>query len=123
MSGPARLGWSAWYAPSTKVAEQLLERASPTGLLALAVAAGMGAEALFRGLLQTAIGERLGPIAAVGLVGALVGAVHAAFALTGSLFIPLIVHAAYDFAALLTFRHRIARNRRDTQPGNGRAGL
>lgn len=125
-----------------QVAEHLLQRTSPTGLLALAVAAGTGEEALFRGVLQTAVGERLGPIAAVGLVGALFGAVHsislgyalvatlmglylgAAFALTGNLFIPLIVHAAYDFAALLTSRRRIgARARRDTQPGNGRAGL
>ncbi len=72
--------WSLPLFPAGLAAEAALlglARISVAGLLALAVAAGVGEEALFRGLLQTALGERLGPVAAVGLVGALFGAAHA----------------------------------------------
>jgi membrane protease YdiL (CAAX protease family) len=125
-----------------QLAEHLLERASPLGLLALAVAAGAGEEALFRGVLQTAVQTPLGPVAAVGLVGALFGAVHAIsiayaliaagmgvylgtiFAATGNLLIPVIVHASYDLVALLVFRRRIkARKRRAEIPEHGETGL
>ena len=97
---------------------------SPGRLAVVAVLAGLGEEAFFRGVLQTAIGEAAGPgvgwLAASLLFGAahLVSRAYAAFATlfglyfgglylwSGNLLVPVAAHAAYDFILLLYLRRR-----------------
>ena len=88
--------------------------------LALGVAAGLGEEMLFRGVLQNELGIRLGSdYLAVGIASIIFGALHAVTPLyaglaglasvyfgwlylaTGNLAIPIVTHAFYDWAALL----------------------
>lgn len=85
----------------------------------IAVTAGVAEEVLFRGVLQNAVSElstpALGLIVAsvvfglahfvsplyaalAGLIGAYLGTLWLS---TGNLFVPIVVHAAYDFVALL----------------------
>jgi uncharacterized protein len=131
-----------WAVRLTRIVDQvgatLLETAGPISLLLLALAAGVAEETLFRGVLQAAAQAHVGTLAAVILVGALFGTVHmislayaliatgmglylgAMLAVTGNLFIPIVVHAAYDFAALLFFRHRM-QARASATPGAGAA--
>lgn len=87
-------------------------------LALVAVMAGLGEEALFRGVIQTALLPHLGPWAAVGvtavlfglahflsptyavlaaLVGGYLGWLHLA---SGNLLVPIVTHALYDFVAL-----------------------
>ncbi len=94
---------------------------SPISLPAIAllsVAAGLGEELLFRGLIQTALSERLGLVAALlttSLVFALLHAVTRAyafyafllslylgvlFAAAGSIAAPIVTHAVYDAVLL-----------------------
>ncbi len=101
----------------------LFSDASLIGLLLLSLAAGLGEEVLFRGVLQDWfarwLGGDLGPWAALLLVSMLFGcchwlnAVYAVFAflvglylgmvywLSGSLLSAVVAHAAYDFVALV----------------------
>ncbi|OEU09927.1 Abi-domain-containing protein, partial [Fragilariopsis cylindrus CCMP1102] len=88
--------------------------------LALGVAAGLGEEMLFRGVLQNELGIRIGSdYIAVGIASIIFGALHAVTPLyaglaglasvyfgwlylaTGNLAIPIVTHAFYDWAALL----------------------
>lgn len=89
------------------------------GLAAVALAAGVGEELLFRGALQPMAVRWIGPTLALVVVSVAFGAVHAMsvayFALAtlvglylgwlaqdfDDLVAPIFVHAAYDFAALL----------------------
>lgn len=107
------------------VAEILLARASSLSLVLLAAAAGVAEETLFRGVLQAALSARVGETVAVLVAGVLFGAAHAisveyavvatamglylgaAFATTGNLIIPIVIHAIYDCIALLAFHHRV----------------
>jgi membrane protease YdiL (CAAX protease family) len=88
-------------------------------LALLSLLAGAGEEALFRGVLQAALARRLGPWAAVVLVGLAFGLAHAitpTYALfaallgvylgavglaAGNLLVVVVAHALYDFAALV----------------------
>lgn len=88
-------------------------------LLVVAVAAGVGEELLFRGVVQGAAARALGPELGVVIGAALFGIAHAvtgayavlaglvgvflgALALvTGNLFVPIVAHALYDFGALV----------------------
>lgn len=113
-----------------EIAVVLLPRAGPAALLALAGAAGVAEEVLFRGVLQAAAAPLLGNILAVVTVGALFGAAHpvsaaymlvatglgfylgTVYAMTGNLMLPIVIHTAYDCVALLVFRQRVrARDR------------
>ncbi len=96
----------------------LFRGATPAELVALAVAAGVGEELLFRGVLQPAVAGWTTPWVGVAIVAALFGAVHwvtrvyaLVAAVVGALFgaivlvsgsvIPAIVaHALYDMVAL-----------------------
>lgn len=88
--------------------------------LALGLAAGLGEEMLFRGVLQSEIASRTtSEILAVGLSSIIFGALHAVtplyailaglasvyfgwlYLVTGNLAIPIATHAFYDWAALL----------------------
>jgi len=86
--------------------------------LALGLAAGVGEEMLFRGIVQYELAGSLGPIAAVAVASIVFGAVHAVTPLyaalascasvyfglvylaTGNLAVPIACHAAYDVGAL-----------------------
>ncbi len=121
-----RLPWAPLVELRRVVNELLLPLLRPARwweLAAISLLAGWGEELLFRGLLQQAIAERLGPSAGpwIGLAIASVvfGAVHwltNAYAVlagligvylgglwmaTGNLLVPMVAHALYDFLALL----------------------
>ena len=118
-----------WARRLAQAAEDLLKPllANPPARLALvAVLAGLGEEALFRGVLQTAIGDAAGPAAGWLAASLLFGAAHlvsreyAALATlfglcfgglylwSGNLLVPVAAHAAYDFVLLLFLRRRAA---------------
>jgi uncharacterized protein len=85
---------------------------------AVAALAGVGEEALFRGVIQTALGGHLPVWAAITLTAALFGVAHWltpayavlagivggylgwAFAESGNLLVPVVAHALYDLVAL-----------------------
>ena len=91
----------------------------PGGLALLAALAGVGEEALFRGVLQPWLAGTVSPWPAVVLTAVLFGALHpvspmyvllaslagayfgALLVLTGNLLAPIVAHAGYDFVALL----------------------
>lgn len=95
-------------------------------ILLLSLAAGLGEEMMFRGVLQTAISHQSTPVTAIALSSILFGALHARsvlyafiagvvgaylgilFWLTGNLAIPIITHALYDFAALEVARRALS---------------
>jgi len=87
-------------------------------LAVVAVLAGLGEEALFRGVIQTALAGHLPVWVAIGLTGAVFGVAHwltptyavlAAvvgaylgwtFVASGNLLVPIVAHALYDLVAL-----------------------
>ena len=93
-------------------------------LAAIAVAAGIAEELLFRGVLQQWLEVRIGTIAAMVGAAVLFGLAHAItrtyaavaaaiglylgwlLAVTGNLVVPIVTHALYDFAALWYLVHR-----------------
>jgi membrane protease YdiL (CAAX protease family) len=105
----------------------------PLALALVSLAAGVGEEALFRGVIQTALGEAVHP--AVGLLGAslLFGLTHLVtptYALlagvlglylgaitmaTGNLLPAIVAHALYDFVALVFWT---GRGRPAAEPGS-----
>ncbi len=121
-----RLPWGPVRRLCQLVDEQLVPlfaNASLVGLLLLSLAAGLGEEMLFRGVLQDWLANRrggdAGPWVALVLVSVLFGLCHwltTAYALfafliglylgmvywvSGSLLSVVVAHAAYDFVALL----------------------
>ena len=88
-------------------------------LAVIAVMAGIGEELLFRGLVQQAITERFGPLLGLASASILFGLAHpimrtyailagliglylgALLLRTENLLVPIIVHASYDFFALV----------------------
>jgi membrane protease YdiL (CAAX protease family) len=88
-------------------------------LVLIALLAGVGEEALFRGLVQRGISDIAGPAAGVVAAGALFGLAHFVthtyallaallgiylgmlFLVTGNLIVPIVVHTLYDVIALL----------------------
>jgi membrane protease YdiL (CAAX protease family) len=113
-----------------------LRQCSLLELALISLAAGVGEELLFRGVLQTAIAEYTGSAATgVGLASLAFGAVHAVsstyFVLAGligvylgwlmlatdNLLPPILAHALYDFAALVyLLRNRVAPDRDEMTP-------
>jgi uncharacterized protein len=102
----------------------LLAGMTPIRAAVLSLAAGLGEELLFRGLMQAALAVAIGPFPALVASSLLFGAIHwitplyalyatlfglylgALFMLTGSLAAPILVHAIYDGVALLALaRH------------------
>jgi membrane protease YdiL (CAAX protease family) len=94
---------------------------------ALGVAAGLGEEMLFRGVLQYELGSRFGDVLAVVAASVVFGALHAVTPLyaflaslaslyfgylylsTGNLAVPIATHAIYDIGALF-YAHWIVAN-------------
>jgi membrane protease YdiL (CAAX protease family) len=101
---------------------ELFRGVSWLGLAAVAIAAGVGEELLFRGALQPLAERWWGAAAGLAVTSLLFGAVHAVtwtyflFATAVGVYLgwlaqqyddlvaPMAVHAAYDFAALLVLR-------------------
>jgi membrane protease YdiL (CAAX protease family) len=108
---------------------------TPLELLTLAAMAGLGEEALFRGVIQTALAGHLPPWAAVALTALLFGAAHwlttsyavlAAFVgaylgwlllASGNLLVPIVAHAVYDLVALSVLVRRSGTARDLEGPG------
>lgn len=102
-----------------------LAGATPLDLVLAAVLAGLGEEALFRGVFQDALTGPVPAWAALLLASALFGAAHwvtttyAALAalvglylgllylITGNLLAPIVTHAAYDVVALAVLARRV----------------
>lgn len=99
-------------------------------ILILSVAAGVGEELLFRGVVQEGLGLLLGPTPGLILGAVVFGLLHAVtptyavyatllglylgliYRLTGSLIVPIVVHSIYDALGLWFLRRRILRLRR-----------
>jgi membrane protease YdiL (CAAX protease family) len=109
----------------------LLEGCRWPDLALVSVAAGVGEEMLFRGVLQAAIARALGPAAGVVLAAALFGLLHpislayivlvallgaylgVVWLATGNLLSVMVAHALYDFIALVV----LLRGRADAEGG------
>lgn len=96
----------------------LFSRCTLVDLALISALAGVGEEALFRGVLQPWLGGILGPWPAVVVVGIAFGLAHwltptyavyaalmgvylgALYHALGNLWVPIFAHAAYDFVAL-----------------------
>lgn len=101
--------------------------------LGLGLAAGIGEEMLFRGVLQFELASRTGEMLAVGISSLIFGALHAVtplyaflatlasfyfgwlYLVTGNLAIPIATHAFYDWAALLYAHWTVANLSEDAQ--------
>jgi membrane protease YdiL (CAAX protease family) len=96
----------------------LFRRCNPIQLFAIAAAAGIGEELLFRGLIQGAVTSAAGPASGLFTASLLFGLAHAITGtyavlaavvgvylgllalLTGGVWVPIVVHALYDLVAL-----------------------
>jgi len=119
------------FAPLRRIREALDEvfvplfrRCTWDELLALALVAGVGEEMLFRGWMQAWLTPTVGPYGALAVTSIAFGLVHAvtpAYVVlaafiglylgglqlwTGNLLAPIVVHALYDFVALLVLLRR-----------------
>jgi membrane protease YdiL (CAAX protease family) len=117
----ANTPWEPFRRLMRELDENLLpffRHCSPMELALIALAAGLGEEALFRGAVQAGLGDLLTPTAGLvvasvvfglahfitrtyavlaGLIGLYLGALLLVFQ---NLLIPIVVHATYDFVAL-----------------------
>lgn len=103
----------------------VLRHCTLVDLALISIAAGVGEELLFRGVLQSWLEESTGrPWLAAAIAAAVFGAAHAiswTYAVvagligvylgwlliaTGNLLAPIVAHAAYDFVALVILLHR-----------------
>jgi membrane protease YdiL (CAAX protease family) len=98
------------------------------GLALVALAAGIGEELLFRGVIQGGLAGLIGPWGALVVASLLFGLVHAMtrayfiiatlagfylgllYLWTGNLLIPVVVHFLYDWVALQYYMWRYARD-------------
>ena len=89
------------------------------GIAAISILAGVGEEALFRGVIHTNLAGAMGVVPALLVTSVLFGLVHfvtSTYAVmagvsglylgvisiwSGNLFVPMVVHALYDFVALM----------------------
>src|SRR5690625_4573233 len=114
-------------AVATRLAALLFAGRVPGAIVAVSVLAGVGEELLFRGVIQTWLGQQTSPV--IGLIGAsvLFGLTHAVsrsyavltavvgaylgllYHWSGNLFIPVVVHALYDWVALHYYLRRADR--------------
>jgi membrane protease YdiL (CAAX protease family) len=130
-----RVSWSPFRRLMRELDEHLLPlfRHSSTLELALvALAAGLGEEAFFRGAIQGGVTHISAPLVGLAVASVLFGLAHlitptyavlaglvglylgGLFLLTGNLLVPMVVHATYDFVALSYWIHSRA-DERDSQ--------
>lgn len=102
----------------------LFRKLTVLDILVLSILAGVGEEALFRGVFQNSLMRWTGPAAALVAISALFGLVHFVSAMyafyafiiglylgglylwSGNIAIPMAVHSLYDFLAILYGVHR-----------------
>jgi membrane protease YdiL (CAAX protease family) len=95
--------------------------------VSLGIAAGLGEEMLFRGVLQYELLNRIGRVGAVGVSSVIFGLLHAVTPMyaflatlasvyfgwlyldTGNLVVPIVTHAVYDIGALLYAHWTVAK--------------
>lgn len=115
----------------------LFARCSVFDFAVISLAAGIGEEVFFRGLIQPALGDVAGPVAGLfitsaifglahlitptyavlaGVIGLYLGSLVLAFE---NLFIVILAHALYDFVALLYLRSRADGRRENGRTENG----
>jgi hypothetical protein len=100
----------------------------PIDLLIISLSAGVAEELFFRGWLQTFLVDRFGLLAGIILTSLLFGLAHylskeyalyafvtgiylgAVFQWTGNLYLLMVIHALYDFIALLTLKRERREN-------------
>jgi membrane protease YdiL (CAAX protease family) len=105
-----------------ELVEPLFADAPMTHMVVLALMAGVGEEALFRGVVQGGLTDLMGWLPALLIASALFGVVHwltglyaflagvvalhlgGLYLLTGNLLVPIVVHALYDVVALVYLR-------------------
>jgi len=96
----------------------LFSDAGPAAVFAVALAAGIGEELLFRGVIQAGLEGLIGPMAALGVASLVFGLAHALttayfvltclmglylgwlYQATGNLLLPIMVHFLYDWVVL-----------------------
>jgi len=101
----------------------LFRNSTPLELALIALAAGLGEEALFRGAIQVGLGQMATPVVGLVVASALFGLAHfitrtyavlagliglylgVLFLLLDNLLVPIVVHATYDFVALSLWLH------------------
>jgi membrane protease YdiL (CAAX protease family) len=127
-----RTTWGPMHRLVALVEERLgpyLTGASAAGIVLLAVLAGVGEEALFRGVIQTWLAERAPLWVAVAAASLLFGVGHwlsasyailasligaylgILFLLSDNLLTPMVAHAAYDVVALFVLARRAGASR------------
>ena len=127
-----RTTWGPMHRLVALVEERLgpyLTGASAGGIVLLAVLAGVGEEALFRGVIQTWLAERVPLWVAVAAASLLFGLGHwlsasyailasligaylgILFLLSDNLLVPMVAHAAYDVVALFALARRAEASR------------
>lgn len=102
----------------------LFSGAGPAALLFVALAAGLGEELLFRGVIQAGLEGLIGPVAALVAASLLFGLAHALtpayfvltclmglylgwlYQVTGNLLMPIMVHFLYDWIVLVWYLRR-----------------
>lgn len=123
-------GWRVWrelVAAVERAAGPLVRGLRPWQILLLSALAGVGEEALFRGVAQQALARVAGRGPALLIAALAFGGAHAVtttyaivaaamglylgwlFDWSGTLAVPAVAHAAYDAVALFIFRRRIGR--------------
>lgn len=124
-------GW-AWVRELDALMRQLtrqLWRGAPRGaVLAVALLAGIGEELIFRGLVQDGLEGWLGAPLALWVSALLFGLLHAmtpayfvlatlmglylglSYLASGNLLVPILAHAAYDWAVFQYYRRLVARD-------------
>lgn len=107
----------------------LFRNAGPAAIFAVALAAGVGEELLFRGVIQAGLEGLIGPLAALAVASLLFGLAHALTAgyfivtclmgfylgwlyqATGNLLVPIMVHFLYDWVMLAWYLRGTQRSR------------
>ncbi len=133
-----RTGWAPMRRLVALVEDRLgpeLAGASTPAIVVLSLLAGLGEEALFRGVMQAGIAGRLPDWLAVAGAGLLFGVMHwltlsyavlaglvgmylgAVFILSGNLLVPIVAHGLYDIVALSILARRHAATNAVPAPG------
>ncbi len=120
--GTIRSSWPVLVRFRHVIEEQvvpLFAQCSAWGIAVISILAGVGEEALFRGVIQTNLAGAMGVVPALLVTSVLFGLVHfvtSTYAVmagviglylgvisiwSGNLFVPMVIHALYDFVALM----------------------
>lgn len=127
-----RLRWD-WVEALRRIVEDhllpLFRNAGPAAVFAVALAAGIGEELLFRGVIQAGLEGLIGPVTALAVASLLFGLAHALtpayfvltcvmglylgwlYQATGNLVVPIMVHFLYDWVVLAWYLRGVRQSR------------